>query len=128
MYGLHDTPEKMTDGSLRLADLNSPVLEEALPLIHSALVNSYEFMPEDAEAFEEILRRWFLRLARRSGIPRSATDLRQQLLFVACKYARAFQLARSRGLPRSEKLTTALTKPPEEMAITLLNQLRTRQS
>jgi hypothetical protein len=49
--------------------------------------------------------------------------LRAQLLYVACKYARAFQIARFKGIePVEEKFTMALAQTPEEVAAKLLHK------
>ena len=103
------------------------LFDEALPTIHSTLVLTYRFMPEEAEAFEDTLRVWFGRMARRLG-SRAAppSELREQLLFVMCKYARAFQIAKFRGIePSQEEFTMTLARPPEEVALELLNRMQT---
>ncbi len=101
------------------------VFEEALPLIHATLVSFYRFMEEEAEAFEETLQIWFERMARRNATQRMpAVELRAQLLYVACKYARAFQIARFKGIdPSEEKLTMALARAPEEVVMDLLDRI-----
>ncbi len=101
------------------------VFDEALPVIHGTLVSFYRFMEEEAEAFEDTLRVWFERMARRNATQRTpVSELRAQLLYVACKYARAFQIARFKGIePAEEKFTMALAQTPEEVAAGLLNKL-----
>ena len=101
------------------------VLDEVLPLIHRTLVFYYRLMDEEAHAFEEVLSVWFQRLTRRTGNRMSDRELRQQLLFVSCKYARAFQIARFRGLETAQtELTLALARPPEDVAIELSSEFR----
>jgi len=100
------------------------VFDEALPVIHGTLVSFYRFMEEEAEAFEDTLRIWFERMARRNAAQRiPVTELRAQLFYVACKYARAFQIARFKGVEPEEKFTMALAQAPEEVAAELLNKL-----
>jgi hypothetical protein len=101
------------------------VFDEALPVIHATLVSFYRFMEEEAEAFEETLFLWFERMARRNVSQRMpVADLRAQLLYVACKYARAFQIARFKGIELAEeRLTMALVRTPEEVALELLEKL-----
>lgn len=101
------------------------VFDEALPAIHATLVSFYRFMEEEAEAFEETLLVWFERMARRNASQKMpVAELRAQLLYVACKYARAFQIARFRGFaPAEEGFTMALARTPEEVALELLNRL-----
>lgn len=103
------------------------LFDEALPAIHRTLVLSYRFIPEEAEAFENTLRVWFGRMSRRlSGRRAVASDLREQLLFVTCKYARAFQIAKFRGIePSHEEFTMTLARPPEEVALELLRRMET---
>ena len=73
------------------------VLDESLPVIRAALVHYYGYEPSEAEAFNDTLAVWFHRVIRRAGNRvLSARELREQLLFVACKYARAFRLAKAR--------------------------------
>lgn len=102
------------------------LLDEALPVIHATLVSYYRFIEEEAEAFEDTLCVWFGRVARRLGTSRTPpSELREQLLFVACKYARAFQIAKFKGIePAQEEFTMALARPPEEVAVELLNRLQ----
>jgi hypothetical protein len=101
------------------------VFDEALPVIHSTLVSFYRFMEEEAEAFEDTLLLWFERMARRNASQKMPpSELRAQLLYVACKYARAFQIARFKGIePAEEKFTMALAQAPEEVAMELLGRL-----
>jgi hypothetical protein len=101
------------------------VFEEALPAIHATLVSFYRFMEEEAEAFEDTLLIWFERMARRNATQKiPVSELRAQLLYVACKYARAFQIARFKGIePAEEKFTMALARAPEEVALELLDKL-----
>lgn len=98
------------------------VLSATLPLIHETLVSHYRFIEEEAEAFEDTLCVWFHRVARRSGMSGLKVDeLRQQLVFVAFKYARAFQIAKFRGVePIQEEFTLALATPPEELVVQVL--------
>jgi hypothetical protein len=101
------------------------VLDETLPIVHRTLVGYYEFTEADAEAFGDTLCVWFHRVSRRSGARfLSADTLREQLLFVACKYARAFQVARYRYETLSEDLSRALNRPSEEVAIELLTRVQ----
>jgi hypothetical protein len=103
------------------------VLNDTLPVVHRTLVLYYRFMEEEAEAFEDVLTVWFHRLARRlTGRAPSSQELREQLLFVSCKYARAFQIAKFRGLGPSqeEELTLALARSPEEVAIALSAEVK----
>ncbi len=99
--------------------------EETLPVIHAALVSFYRLMEEEAEGFEETLRIWFDRMARRNASQTTPPgELRAQLLFVACKYARAFQIARYKGIePADERFTMALAQTPEEVAHELLRRI-----
>jgi hypothetical protein len=96
--------------------------EEALPVIHATLVSFYRLMEE---AFEETLRVWFERMARRNASLATPPDeLKAQLLYVACKYARAFQIARYKGIePADERFTMALAQTPEEVAHELLRRI-----
>lgn len=112
------------NGSARVAEVCA-VFEETLPVIHVTLVSYYRFVPEEAEAFEETLGVWFYRVTRRlSGHRTPVPELRQQLLYVACKYARAFQIAKFRGIePAQEEFTMVLARAPEEVALELLNRL-----
>jgi hypothetical protein len=100
------------------------VFDEALPVIHATLVSFYRFMEEEAEAFEDTLLVWFERMARRNASQKvPVSELRAQLLYVACKYARAFQIARFKGIgPAEEKFTMALAQTPEEVAAKLLHK------
>ena len=106
------------------------LLDESLPVIHTALVQYYGFNESEAEAFKDTLAVWFHRVVRRSGIgTANEDDLREQLLFVACKYARAFQLARLRdGRPFQPELQSAFSRPAEEVALALLNRIQPRVS
>jgi hypothetical protein len=95
------------------------VLDESLPVIHAALTQYFGFSDAEAEAFKDTLAIWFHRVVRRCGGRLvEASELRQQLIFVACKYARAFQIAKSEY--GSETLPP---QPPEEVAVALLNRL-----
>ena len=101
------------------------VLDETLPVVHRTLVGFYGFSESDAESFEHTLCIWFHRVARRSGARSLSTeDLREQLLVVACKYARAFQVARFQHERMDENLTIALTRAPEEVAVELLARVQ----
>jgi alkanesulfonate monooxygenase SsuD/methylene tetrahydromethanopterin reductase-like flavin-dependent oxidoreductase (luciferase family) len=101
------------------------VFDEALPVIHVTLVSFYRFMEEEAEAFEDTLLVWFERMARRNASQKvPISELRAQLLYVACKYARAFQIARFKGIELAEEnFTMALAQTPEEVAAKLLHKL-----
>jgi hypothetical protein len=100
------------------------VLDESLPVIHAALLAYYGFEEEEAQAFEDTLCLWFHRVGRRTGIrglpPR---DLREQLLFVACKYARAFQIARSNNGTHPAADSVLSIRDPEDVAIELLGRI-----
>lgn len=106
------------------------IFAEALPTIHDTLVAYYRFIEEEADAFENTLCVWFQRVARRLGACRTPPqELREQLIFVACKYARAFQIAKFRGIePAQEDFTLALARPPEEVALELLSRLQMETS
>ncbi len=106
------------------------IFDESLPVIHRTLVSYYRFVEEEAEAFEDTLCVWFHRVAQRLGNHRAAaTELREQLLFVACKYARALQIAKFRGIePAQEEFTLALARPSEEVALELLSRLQMETS
>jgi hypothetical protein len=101
------------------------VFGEALPVIHSTLIGVYRFMEEDAQAFEDTLGVWFERMGRRNASQRiSASEMRAQLLYVACKYARAFQIARFKSIGTSEEeFTMTLARTPEEVAAELLQKI-----
>ena len=109
-----------------LADRAYLVLDESLPLIDAALISYYGFTPSESEAFKDTLTVWFHRVARRSGTRFiESTELREQLLFVACKYARAFQLAKAdNGVSMENQFANALQTPPEEVALALLNKIQ----
>jgi len=101
------------------------VLDESLPVIHAALIGYYRFTEPEAEAFNDTLAVWFHRVVRRAGRGALATDrLREQLLFVACKYANAFQLAKINGDEDDRQAPVSVQTPPEEVAVALLNRLR----
>lgn len=106
------------------------VLQGTLPLIRNVLVSQYKFVDEEAEAFEETLAVWFRRVARRIGTCRMERwRMREQLLFVTCKYARAFQIARFKGIePANEGFTLTLARPPEEVALEMLHRFPARPS
>ena len=101
------------------------VFEDSLPAIHATLVGFYRFMEEEAEAFENTLRLWFKRMARRNANAQTpVAELRAQLIYVACKYARAFQIARFKTIePSEESFTMMLARTPEEVAADLLTKL-----
>jgi len=107
-------------------DERALVLRQLMPEIHEILVRFYRFIDEEAEAFESILAVWSERAARRMGSSRVASqDLQSQILYVACKYARAFQLARFRGSVNDSPLAENLAQPPDEVAfraLTLINR------
>lgn len=101
------------------------VLDESLPVIHAALVGYYGFRDEEAEAFKDTLAVWFHRVTRRAGgAVRDSATLRDQLIFVACKYAGAFQIAKFQASGISEDAPSEYTRPAEEVALALLNQIR----
>ncbi|HEY6148383.1 MAG TPA: hypothetical protein VIZ69_11815 [Thermoanaerobaculia bacterium] len=104
------------------------VLDDSLPVIDAALVHLYGYAPSEAEAFKDTLSAWFHRVIRRSGgATRDVGELREQLLFVACKYARAFRLAQARtGEVLDRGVTSMVNRPPEEVAVALLNRIRPR--
>jgi hypothetical protein len=101
------------------------VLDESLPVIRAALIHYYGYEPSEAEAFNDTLAVWFHRVIRRAGNRvLSSQELREQLLFVACKYARAFQLAKARtGDILNDSLNNVLNRPPEEVALALLDRI-----
>jgi hypothetical protein len=107
------------------ADTAFLVLDESLPVVHTALVSYYGFSDPEAEAFKDTLAVWFHRVIRRQT-PRAQNpeELREQLLFVACKYARAFQLARSTNGSFDGGVPGSLQTPPEEVALALLNRFQ----
>ena len=102
------------------------VLDDSLPVIDAALVHLYGYAPSEAEAFKDTLSVWFHRVIRRSGgAAKNIAELREQLLFVACKYARAFRLAQARtGEVFEGDVTSVMSRPPEEVAVALLNRIR----
>lgn len=106
-------------------DATITVFEDVLPVIHATLVGFYRFMEEEAEAFEDTLLVWFERMARRNVSQRMpVAELRAQLLYVACKYARAFQIARFKGIgPAEEAFTMVLARTPEEVTAELLPKI-----
>jgi hypothetical protein len=117
-------PSSMSPQTVR-PDATETVFEDSLPAIHATLVVFYRFMEEEAEAFENTLRVWFERMARRNANARTPIgELRAQLLYVACKYARAFQIARFKTIePSEENFTMALARTPEEVAADVLSKL-----
>lgn len=102
------------------------VLDESLPVVHNALVSYYGFSDPEAEAFKDTLVVWFHRVIRRQPSRAMRPDeLREQILFVACKYARAFQIARTEnGLLIDNPVPGSLQVPAEEVALALLNHLQ----
>src|ERR1700730_4224308 len=112
-----------TDGT-RTEDNVLPC-DESLPVIRAALVHYYGYERSEAEAFNDTLAGWFHIVIRRAGNRvLSARELREQLLFVACKYARAFRLAKARtGDILNDRLNTVLNRPPEEVALALLDRI-----
>ncbi len=104
------------------------VLDESLPVIDVALVHFYGYGPAEAEAFKDTLAVWFHRVVRRSaGRAANVSELREQLLFVACKYARAFRLAQVRtGGILKEDVSSAISRPAEEVAMALLHRIEPR--
>lgn len=100
------------------------ILDETLPVIRAALIAYYGFGEPEAAAFEDTLCVWFHRVTRRSGFDaRSATELREQLLFVACKYARAFQLSRLQFASHDGPVMD-LGRPAEDVAVELLSRMQ----
>jgi len=102
------------------------ILDETLPVIRAALIAYYEFEEYEATAFEDTLCVWFHRVSRRSGFEtRSANELREQLLFVACKYARAFQLPRFQAAPGAPSgRAMELGRSAEDVAVELLARIQ----
>jgi hypothetical protein len=102
------------------------VLDDSLPVIDAALVHLYGYAPSEAEAFKDTLSVWFHRVLLRSGgAARNLGELREQLLFVACKYARAFRLAQARsGEVFEGDVSSVMSRSPEEVAVALLNRIR----
>ena len=101
------------------------VLDESLPVIHAALIGYYGFSDDEAESFKDTLALWFHRVTRRAGgTVRNSAELRDQLVFVACKYAGAFQSARLQAAGVSEESSPEFPRPTEEVALALLNQMR----
>ncbi len=98
------------------------LLNEAMPEVRAILVEYYGLIEEEAEAFQDVLRHWFRRATRRAGNRLMALEeLKQQLIFVTCKYARALQIARFRGVePVEEAFTLRLARPAEEVATEIL--------
>jgi hypothetical protein len=100
------------------------VLDETLPVIHAALVGYYRFSEAESEAFQDTLCIWFHRVTRRAGSCNApAAELREQVLFVACKYARAFQIARLQGADVEDDVNLTLNRAPEEVAVELLGRV-----
>lgn len=100
------------------------ILDETLPIVHVALIGVYGFSEPDAQSFQDTLCVWFHRVTRRPSSSLGAFgELREQLLFVTCKYARAFQIARLRGAKFDDRLNVALGRPSEEVAVELLSRL-----
>ena len=104
------------------------VLDESLPVIDAALVHFYGYGAAEAEAFKDTLAVWFHRVVRRSaGRTADVSELREQLLFVACKYARAFRLAQvNTGRVLEDDVTSAISRPAEEVAMALLHRIEPR--
>ena len=115
----------METGTQNRSEQLYAVLDETLPIVNKTLVGYYGFTEPEAEAFADTLCVWFHRVSRRSGSRSLSTnDLREHLLFVACKYARAFQIARLTGDRLDEGLSIALSRSPEEVAIELLSNVQ----
>lgn len=113
------------DDCLPRADSVFFVLDESLPVVHAALLSYYGFSDPEAEAFKDTLAVWFHRVVRRQSLRvQNPEELREQLLFVACKYARAFQLARSSNGSLDARALDSLQIPAEEVALTLLNRFQ----
>ena len=104
------------------------VLDSTLPVIRLTLTSFYGFDTNEAEAFEDVLCIWFHRMSRRlGGHTASVSEMREQLLFVACKYARALQLAKLKANERPEqRLALALARSPEEVAWEISTRLENR--
>jgi hypothetical protein len=118
----------MTTSSEKLNEVYR-LLDENLPMIHALLVNFYGFNESEAEAFNDTLAVWLHRLARRSEHEISFADLRDTLVFVACKYARAFQVARGfAGRHFDARLEESIARPSEEVALALLSHVPVRAS
>jgi hypothetical protein len=101
------------------------VLDESLPVIRAALVHYYGYQLAEAEAFNDTLAVWFHRVVRRAGNRvLDSRELCEQLLFVACKYARAFRLAKAKtGESLNDRMNLVLNRPPEEVALALLDRI-----
>ncbi|MEO8431018.1 MAG: hypothetical protein ABI592_05870 [Acidobacteriota bacterium] len=104
------------------------VLDESLPVIDAVLVQFYGYEAAEAEAFKDTLATWFHRVVHRpAGRAASASELREQLLYVACKYARAFRVAQVRtGGILKDDVTSAVAWPVEEVAMALLHSFEPR--
>jgi hypothetical protein len=100
------------------------VLDEGLPLIRALLVDFYGFEEREAEAFNDTLAGWLYRLAHRPGRAAPIGEFRDQLVFVACKYARAFQVAqRSAGRRFEPRVEDAFSRSYQEVAMALLGRI-----
>jgi len=122
---LQISTEAMTSIAAPTADEAYLVLDDSLPVIDAALVHLYGYAPSEAEAFKDTLSIWFHRVIRRSGgAAKDISALRQQLVVVACKYARAFRLAQARsGEVFHGDVHSTVSRPHEEVAAALLNQI-----
>ena len=99
------------------SDLVYLVLEETLPMIHTALVSYYGFSDSEAETFKDTLAIWFHRVGRRAnGQLPSCSDLREQLAFPEIDYDKVDRL---RGLEISI-VTTAKTDEESKKLLELL--------
>lgn len=103
------------------------LFDEMLPVVHAVLVRYYRFIEEDAQAFEDTLRVWFHRMMRRNSFTFMQSDaVQDQIVFVACKYARAFQLARLDERVQGTDLQMLLARPPHDVASEVMIRLRPR--
>jgi hypothetical protein len=115
----------MSDEQRRVEAFAYSVLDTTLPSIRLTLSGFYQLSEKEVEAFEDVLCTWFRRLTKRIGRAADPLILREQLLFVACKYARAFQLAKARrGEPSGKGLALALARSPEEIAWEISTRLQ----
>jgi hypothetical protein len=94
------------------------VFNQALDVIHSALVSYYRLTEEEARGAEEDLLTWFQRLARRGGTGQMPVKLlRISLLSAACQYGRSFQLWKLGGEQSADQdLNDILSREPDDVA------------
>ncbi len=102
------------------------LFDEMLPVVHAVLVRYYRFIEEDAQAFEDTLCVWFHRMMRRNSLSMQSDVIREQIVFVACKYARAFQLARLDERVQEADLQALLARPAHDVASEVMIRLRPR--